>query len=107
MKIVNGTSYNQNTPDKVIEVLETCRANNTRIILEYGNINTGQGWGDTYGVTGRIGRSTGINKIPLMIATKRSLGGGAILDNCIVSIKTTIGKVSLYSHVSYKTGRKM
>jgi len=41
---------------------------------------------DEYDTIGTVGRSTGTNKIPLLIKTKRSFGGGAILDHCIVKI---------------------
>jgi len=40
----------------------------------------------------------------LLIHNRRSLGGGAILDHCIVRIiETRIGRV-LYSHAHYHTG---
>jgi hypothetical protein len=95
-KVVNGTSYDCRTNDQVIKILEICRENNTRIILDYGNTETGESWNEVYDITGRIGRSTGINKIPLIIHNKRSLGGPSILDHCIIGIKTSIGKIPLY-----------
>lgn len=104
-KVVDGTFYHADTDDKIIEVLERVRANGTRITLEYGDTETGQGWGDLYDITGTIGRSTGPVKVPLLIHNKRSMGGGAILDNCIVSIITSRGTGILYTHPTYKTGR--
>jgi hypothetical protein len=104
-KEINGTFYSVNTPIDVIEILESSRLNKTRIFLEYGDTKTGKGWGDVYDVTGHVGRSTGVTKIPLLIHNQRSHGGGAILDHCIVSIVTAKGKRSLYSHPNYVTGR--
>lgn len=89
-KIVNGTSYLENTPDKVIEWLETSRERKQRIRIFYGNPETGQDWLEEHDTIGYIGRSTGINKIPLLIKSNRSDGGSAILDNKIVKI-TTMG----------------
>jgi hypothetical protein len=105
-KVVNGISYHKETSDEVINVLETTRKENTRIMVEYGDVKTGQGWGDIYDVTGTIGRSTGSNKIPLFIHNVNSTGGPSILDHCIVNIIATNGKKNLYSHPNYITGRK-
>lgn len=97
-KEVNGTFYHSETSDKVIKILETCRQNGTRIILDYGDVKTGESWGEMYDITGTIGRSTGKIKVPLLIHNKRSIGGGAILDHCIIGIKTSLGKVELLNN---------
>ena len=95
-QVVNGTSYHVETSAEVIRILEIAKSNNTRIVLDYGDVKTGESWGELYDIVGRIGRSGGSIKIPLLIHNKRSLGGGAILDHCIIGIKTSIGKVPLY-----------
>jgi hypothetical protein len=95
-KVVNGTSYHDETPDEVVRVLENARANRTRIVLDYGDVKTGESWGEVYDIAGYIGRSTGSIKVPLLIHNARSMGGGAILDHCIISIKTSAGKYPLY-----------
>ena len=100
--VVNGTSYDSRTPIEVINVLENARKNDTRIILDYGHTETGASWGETFDITGYIGRSTGSIKIPILISNSRSNGGGAILDYCIVGIKTSKGKKPLYTHPTYK-----
>jgi len=97
-KVVNGTSYHINTSDEVIRILEIARENNCRIVLDYGDTKTGKSWGEIHDIVGRVGRSTGTSKIPLLIYNKRCYGGGGILDHCIIGIKTSIGKCSLYSH---------
>lgn len=95
-KVVNGTYYNHKTSDEVIEILERARINKTRIVLEYGDVNTGISWGEIYGTTGRIGRSMGTIKIPILLHNSRSLGGCGILDHCIIGIRESKGKRVLY-----------
>lgn len=97
-KVVNGTSYHTETPDAVIRILESSRAwTQARLILIYGDALTGKPWGpDATPNRGHVGRSTGTSKIPLLIRTRRSTGGEAILDHCIVEIRTSIGNKVLY-----------
>jgi len=95
-KVVNGTSYHEETSNSVISVLEYVRATKTRIILDYGDVKTGRSWGDVYDITGTLGRSCGTQKVPILLHNKRSIGGGAILDNCIIKIVESKGKKILY-----------
>ena len=96
-KVVNGTSYSVETSDKVIRVLEHCRKNGTRIVLDYGDTKTGRSWNQIYDVTGRIGRTGGNSKIPILLYNRRSMGGSAILTDCIIAIKESKGGRILYS----------
>lgn len=93
---VNGTSYDIRTNDTIIRILEKCRLDGTRIVLDYGDIKTGRSWGEVYDITGRLGRSSGSIKIPILLHNSRSIGGGGILDHCIIGIKTSKGKYPLY-----------
>lgn len=95
-KVYNGTAYKNKTPDELVLLLEELRTNQTRIVVDYGDIKTGKSWGEVCDIVGRIGRSTGQIKIPLLIFNKRCLGGGGLLDDCILSIKTSKGKNNLY-----------
>ena len=106
-KVVNGTYYDAATPCKVISILERSRdeREDYRLILFYGNPKTGQAWGDI--VECFIGRSTGNIKIPLEIYNRQSLGGGGVLDSCIVKILTAQGKHLRYQHPTYKVGKAM
>ena len=72
----------------------------TRLCIHYGDVVTGKAWGDIE--TGRIGRSGGSIKIPLVIHNRRAMGGGALLDHCIVKIETAAGKLPVYVHPTYK-----
>lgn len=98
-KVVNGTSHDIRTPDRVIQILENARISRNRLVIHYGDTNTGKAWGDKE--TGYIGRSTGDNKIPLVVHNSRSFGGGGLLDYCIVRIETSRGKTCLYNHPLY------
>ena len=101
MAIINGTTYHDDTPQAVIAYLETARQRKTRIRVFYGDVQTGKSWDDYYDTMGRVGRSTGKSKIPLLIHNARSMGEGAILDHCIIRI--TIDKQVIYSHPNFHT----
>lgn len=98
-KIVNGTAYHLQTPDRVVEILERARQSRKRIRIFLGDNINGLDWMEEYDTMGVISRSTGKIAIPLLIKNKRSSGGGALLDHCI--IKITIDGVVAYQHPSY------
>jgi hypothetical protein len=124
-RIVNDTQYRDETPARVVEVLEMARANPTfpwkagdvdkgeRICIRYGDPETGRDWGDPP-MCGTVGRSSGTpgrdytNKIPLLLKSKKSSGGEAIIDHKIIRItrgakpknKHGVDYV-LYSHPKY------
>lgn len=95
---VNGTFYHKETKKEVIDILESCLRNDTRIVVDYGDTQTGKSWNEEYDIKGYIGRSTGQIKIPLLVYNKRSRGGGGLLDHCIIKISTTNGGAVLYKH---------
>ena len=83
---VNGTSYHDDTPREVIDILERARQARFRIRLDYGDPETGESWGEVFDIEGYVGRSTGPIKIPLLVHNARSMGGGAIMDDKIIGI---------------------
>ena len=97
----SGTYYHQNTSDEMITLLEKIRQEKTRCRFHWGNTETGEDWKDDYDVVGRISRSSGPCKIPILVHNKRSLGGRALPTDCIVKITTTAGKKVLYQHTNY------
>jgi hypothetical protein len=99
--IVNGTSYHIDTPEKAINVLENARLNKIRLLLDYGDNETGKSWNEMYDILGRVGRSSGSEKVPILMFNSNSIGGSCILDNCIVKISTSKGKQILYQHPNY------
>lgn len=116
-KVVNGTTYSDGTPDEVIRVLENARNWRYRVHISLGYTTdeaaangvgskvVGQDWLEEFQSTGYIGRSTGTSKIPLMVHNSRSMGGGAILTDCIVRIRLAKGGRVLYKHPKYHHGK--
>lgn len=96
----SGTAYHIDTPDRVCEILENARTSGQRLQIYYGDRKTGKNWNEENDTRGTIGRSTGTVKIPLLIATSRSHGGGAILDHYIVKIRGKYGII--YKCENYK-----
>lgn len=101
-QIVNGTSYDERTPVEVARLLENQRVSGTRVRLFFGDTTTGKAWPEENDVTGRLGRSMGPVKVPILLAKGNSMGGGAVLDHCIVAILTEHGW--LYKHPTFSTG---
>lgn len=100
-QIIGGTAYHLQTPAAVIRVLENTRHNGKRIRIFYGDMETGRDWCEEYDTIGTIGRSMGKIKIPLLIKNSRSMGGGAILDHCIIKITEAAGGRVLYQASNY------
>ena len=103
-KHINGTSFDERTPDEVIRVLESARQNRTRLHISLGDTASGRDWLEEFETHGYVGRSMGPVKVPLLVANTRSLGGGAILDHCIVRIRESAGGRVLYRHPDYHHG---
>jgi hypothetical protein len=106
---VNGTYYNASTHKRVIEILEQARVlkerygrdryiSGLRLLLIYGDSVTGKVWMGATPDRGYIGRSTGINKVPLLIRNTNSLGGEAILDDKIIQIRESSGVRVLWDY---------
>lgn len=101
--IVNGTAYSEGTPERVIQVLERFMGDRRRLRLYYGDPRTGRDWRESHDIEGHIGRSTGSIKVPILVANRRSMGGGSILTANIVKIEYANKKLGgvLYIHPNY------
>ncbi len=97
-----GTFFKKETPDGVCDVLSRYVGCSKRLRLFLGDAKTGKAWPEESDVVGRIGRSMGPLRVPLLLANARSSGGGAILDHCIVRIQE--GQRVLYSHPLFDYG---
>jgi|SRR5579864_1130945 len=107
-KVVNGTNYDCRTPEEIVQVLENARLNRIRLHISLGNTDgpkAGLDWLEEFECCGYIRRSIGPVKVPLVIANTRSLGGGALLDHCIVRIRQSAGGRVLYQHPVYHFGK--
>lgn len=100
-KVINGTSYTADTPEGVINALESARASGTRIRIFYGDTETGKDWGEENHIIGTVGRSTGEHKVPLLINSTRSLKGPAISADDIVKIMIVADRRVVYHHPKY------
>ncbi|WP_445370072.1 hypothetical protein ACH518_00230 (plasmid) [Methylomonas sp. HW2-6] len=100
-RLPSGTCYHEDTPQDVIDLLEEAQGTQRKIRLYYGDPATGQSWFDENDVVGRIGRSSGNIKVPLLIESGE-IGGPAILDHCIVRIDSPFR--TLYQHPTFRVG---
>ena len=87
---LSGTSYWTSTDPRLVKVLEDARDSRVRLKVTYkdGSVEFG-----------RIGRSTGTIKVPLLIHNKRSMGGGEILTTYVAEVSTSSGGTLLYRAV--------
>lgn len=103
---VRGTSFPVGTNPIVAEWLQTAlergrlRRDAGRIRIYYGDAETGRGWNEEHDVRGKVGRSTGTYKVPLLLHNSRSTGGFAILCKSIV--KLVLDGQTVYTHRGYK-----
>jgi hypothetical protein len=95
--------FHNDTNEKVKSALQLARSGDLRVRIWYGDTVTGRAWLEEHDVLGYIGVSTGKIKAPLLIPRQNSMGGGALLDHCIVRIMTTSGR-TLYKHPNFESG---
>lgn len=100
-RLPSGTCYHQETSDQVIRILEKLQKSGAEVRIFYGDTQTGQSWHDEFDVVGRIGRSAGSIKIPLLVP-KGDCGGPGLLDHCIIRIDSHEG--TLYQHKKFRVG---
>lgn len=94
------TFFEDDTPLAVRDILERCRLARTPVRIYLGDTQTGRDWMEEWDTVGRIGRSCGAIKIPLMIVGDED-GGGALLSSSIVRIQHARIKKDLWVHPAY------
>lgn len=92
--------FTNGTPIELANKIVQLHKSQTRIILDYGDIKSNKSWGEVYDITGRIGVSKGFYDLrwPILVYNSRSIGGGTILTDCIISIKESKGKRLIYKN---------
>lgn len=104
-QVVNGTYYRPSVPADLIKAIERLRLSHTERGLAYvvhGDQGSGQAWPpDATFTIGRLGRSIGPVKVPLLIAGKDA-GGPALLDTCIVRLARYPDGHVLWQHPTYQ-----
>lgn len=99
--LTRTTYFDPGTDAKAARVLESCRTRARKIRLIFGDTRTGEPWLEEHDVVGRIGRSIGTLKIPLLIAPGEH-GGGATLCACLLAIVDWRSGDFLYRHAAYR-----
>jgi hypothetical protein len=84
--------------EKLLETLKQCRGSSRRYRFFYGDTETGRSWNDEHDVLGYVSNSTGDTACLILVPTRRSSGGGALLDSCIIRIDDTLTRRRLYCH---------
>ena len=67
-----------------------------RVRIWYGDRDSGRSWNEDYAVVGRIGKTTGVIKIPILVYNSRSDGGPAISVGSIIRIDDIEDKRTLW-----------
>ena len=99
--LTRTTYFDPGTDAKAARVLESCRTHERKVRLILGDTSTGEPWLEEHDVIGRIGRSTGSLKVPLLIEPGEH-GGSAILCACLLAIVDWESGDFLYRHAAYR-----
>lgn len=96
-------AYHQETAQEVINAMERCRKQRRRIKIYLGDPKTGKTWNEEHDIFGYIGLSKGYKAyFPILVHNNRSLGGGSILDHCIVKIREAKGTHTIYQAANFQ-----
>ncbi len=96
------TWFNLDTPIAVRRLLETYRKNGKLIRIFYGDVTTGEDWLEENDVVGKVDRSSGTFKIPILLQGGESWGV-SILDNSIVKLMDVEDRRILWKHSKYQS----
>lgn len=92
------THFHTDTPRKLRSLLDMLREARQPVRLVYGDTDTGQAWMEENDVVGTIGRSTGTQRVPLLIPLAGDTSGGpALLDHCVLGVQSVPTGEWLYS----------
>lgn len=94
------TYFDPGTPEAVCTVLERYRKSGRTLRVVLGDPDTGRDWHEEHDVVGRVGRSSGSLKIPLLVSGDESCGP-ALLTRCIVRLIDWETQRELYVHPNY------
>lgn len=99
-KASSETYFDPGTPQAVQRVLESARRSGEPLRLFFGDPDTGEDECQEHDVIGRIGRSGGTLKVPLLIDDGQD-GGMAILTRWVVRMLRVSDGKELYRHPGY------
>lgn len=98
--LVKGFVFRNGTPLETANKLIYLINSRQRVILDYGCIETKKSWNEKYDVCGYVGYTSGAYgfKYPIIVHNARSLSGGLIITDKILSIRLSKGKKLLFEH---------
>lgn len=99
--LTKQTYFDPGTDPKAAAVLESRRQTGGKVQLVLGDTRSGEAWLNEYDVVGKIGRSSGSLKVPLLVEDGET-GGGAILTACVLHIIDWKSGRTLYRHPAYR-----
>ena len=85
----------------LMSVLSECYRQKRRVRLWYGDRKSGESYFEAFETTGRIGRSYGDFKIPLVIPNSRSWGGGALSIGSLIRVDDIKARKTLWKVPNY------
>lgn len=94
------TYFDPGTPDEVIAVFERYRRNDGVLRVFYGDRATGRDWCEELATCGRVGRSMGPMRVPLLIEDGEHAGPHALTAS-IVRLIDWKSERELYRHATY------
>ena len=100
-RVINGTAYHLESPYELVVQLDWATARQTLVRVWQGDPQTGRPWAEEHHVLGRIGRSTGRLKIPLLVPPG-DCGGPGLLDHCLLRLVAVEGGRVLYQHPKFR-----
>lgn len=93
------TWFPPKTPQAICHALELARKKAYPVRIWYGDAS-GQSWLEEHDTVGRVGRSTGTLKVPLLVPAGEC-GGGAILCDRILRIRREDTGADIYRHPEF------
>lgn len=101
LKEENETEVYTQVDNCLMATLSECYRQKRRVRLWYGDRKSGESYFEDFETTGRIGRSCGDFKIPLVIANSRSWGGGALLVGSLIRVDDIKARKTLWKVPNY------
>lgn len=95
------TWFDAGTATEVKRILELAIESGKKLRLFFGDAETGRDWMEEYDTVGKIGRSTGPMRVPLLLDSKGE-GGPAILTRNVIRIQNATNGQDLYVHPEYQ-----
>jgi hypothetical protein len=102
-KVSRGIYFLPDTSNELIKILHDLYLKEERVRFHWGDGKTGLDWGDVYGVFGRLGITTGKQKMYILVHNSRSTGGPLIMTDSIVRIDWANKKGHAFNNAIYRS----